>query len=60
MNKPTRLLHDLDLQDVYSPALLEFMGIKQLRGNMLSDIALDVSCLHPCNTSNIICVDNGL
>jgi hypothetical protein len=41
-----------DLQDVYSPTLLKFMEIKQSRGNMLSDIALDVSCLHPCNTSN--------
>lgn len=35
------------------------MDIEQFRGNMLIDIALDVSCLHLCNTSNIICVDNG-
>ena len=60
VDKPARFLHDLDLQDVYSPTLLEFIGIKQMRGNMLSDIALDESCLHPCNISNIIYEDNGL
>jgi hypothetical protein len=38
---------------------MELMEIKPFRGNMLDDIALDVSYLHLCNTSNIICVDNG-
>jgi hypothetical protein len=59
VNRLARLSHDFDLQDVYSLAIKELMEIKQFRGNMLNDIALNVSYLHPCNTSNIICVDNG-
>jgi hypothetical protein len=59
MNRSARLSRDFDLQDVYSPAIKELMEITQFRGNMLNDIALDVSYLHPCNTRNIICVDNG-
>jgi hypothetical protein len=43
VNRSARLSHDFDLQDVYSLAIKEVMEIKQFRGNMLNDIALDVS-----------------
>jgi hypothetical protein len=58
VNRSARLSHDFDLQDDYSPPIKELMEIKQFRGNMLNDIALDVSYLHPCNTSNIISTNN--
>jgi hypothetical protein len=47
------------LQDIYLPALLELMGIKEFWSNMLRDIALDITQAHLCNTSHIIFIDNG-
>jgi hypothetical protein len=59
VNKSARLSHDLTCEMFISLLFLEIMEIKQLNANILSDIALDVSCLHLCNTSCIIFVVNG-
>jgi hypothetical protein len=47
------------LQDIYLPALLELMGVKELESNMLREIALNITHMHLCNTSRIIFIDNG-
>jgi hypothetical protein len=47
------------LQDVYLPALLELVGIKEFWSNVLREIALDIGHMHLCNTSRIIFIDNG-
>jgi hypothetical protein len=35
------------------------MGIKEFWSNMLREVALHIAHMHPCNTSNIIFIDNG-
>ena len=47
------------MQDIYLPALLELMGVKEFWSNMLREIALDIAHMHLCNTSHIIFIDNG-
>ena len=55
----SKIITRLRLQDVYLTTLLEFVRIKQLRSNMLRDVALYIACLHLSNTSSIILIDNG-
>ena len=58
VNKSARLSEDFVCKVFYLTTLLEFVRIKQLRSNILRDVALYVACLQS-NTSIIILIDNG-
>ena len=58
VNSSARLSHAVICKMFISSLSCNLWGIKQLRGNVLSDITLYVTCLHLCNISEIIFIDN--
>ena len=47
------------MQNPHLVQLLQLMCIEELGTNMLCEVTLHLTHLDLCNTSNIICIDNG-